>query len=194
VTRFFNAFRPLLSDFLSTIAFVIIFSSTQNIVLAVCVGMVIGVGQIAYLRIRARPIDAMQWLSLALVIVLGGATLLTSDPRFVMVKPTIGGMAIATVMLRRGWMARYLPPIVTENVAPSVITGFGYAWSVTIFALAFANLAIALLMTPSFWAWFTAFVPLSVQLGLFGLQYVVIRRLVVRGLRTRTPHETVATS
>ena len=57
-----------------------------------------------------RPIDAMQWLALGLVAVLGAATLITQNGRFIMAKPTAIHWAIGTVMLRRGWMARYLPP------------------------------------------------------------------------------------
>ena len=57
----------------------------------------------------------MQWMSLGLVVVLGGATMLTQSPRFMMIKPTIVHFAVATVMLRRGWMLRYLPEIVRKR-------------------------------------------------------------------------------
>ncbi len=58
----------------------------------------------------------MTYASLALVVVLGGATLLTKDPRFVLAKPSIGHFAIGAIMLRKGWMLRYLPPIVSETI------------------------------------------------------------------------------
>jgi Intracellular septation protein A len=54
-----------------------------------------------------RRVEPMQ------VVVLGGATMLTQSPRFIMVKPTIVHFAVAAVMLRRGWMLRYLPEIDT---------------------------------------------------------------------------------
>jgi intracellular septation protein A len=44
----------------------------------------------------------MQWASLGLVIVLGGATVLTGDPRFVMIKPTIAYLTVGAAMLQRG--------------------------------------------------------------------------------------------
>ena len=50
-------------------------------------------------------------MSLGLVVVLGGATMLTQNPRFMMVKPTIIHLAVAAVMLRPGWMIRYLPEV-----------------------------------------------------------------------------------
>ena len=74
----------------------------------------------------------MTWASLALVIVLGSATLLTHDPRFVLAKPAIGHFAIGAIMLKRGWMLRYLPPIVTETI-PEYVTFAGYAWAALMF-------------------------------------------------------------
>ncbi len=116
---------------------------------------------------------------------LGTATLVTRDPRFIMVKPSIGAFAIAAVMLRPNWMARYLPPIVTENVSPNLPLAWGYVWSAAIFALGVANLIVAFRFGPKTWAWFTASVPISVQLGLFLLQYAHLRLAVGRTLRAR---------
>jgi intracellular septation protein len=126
--------------------------------------MVTGLVQTAVLKWRGRRIDLMQWASVALAVVLGSATLLTHDARFIMMKLTIGAFAIATVMLRPNWMARHVPPAVTENIFPRTPLIWGYAWSVSIFALGLANLFVAFVHGPRIWAWFTAFVPISVQL------------------------------
>jgi intracellular septation protein len=67
----------------------------------------------------------MQWGSLALVIVLGGATITTRDGHFIMIKPSIIHFAVAAIMLRRGWMGRYLPRIATDNLPESIIVGAG---------------------------------------------------------------------
>ena len=55
--------------------------------LAVALGVALGVVQIGWMKLRRQPIDTMQWLSIGLVVVSGIATMLTSDPRFVMLKP-----------------------------------------------------------------------------------------------------------
>ncbi|MBI3676034.1 MAG: septation protein IspZ [Proteobacteria bacterium] len=180
----FQAFRPLLSDFLSTIVFAILYAATHDIYLAVGAGMAVGVAQIVIARVRKQKIDVMQWASLALVVVLGSATLITADPRFVMVKPSIGGVAIGSVMLRRGWQNRYLPPIVTENMSAAVLIAWGYIWAALIFALAAVNLVIAFMFT-SYWALYISFVPLSLQLGLFLIQYVTIRGAARKTIRAR---------
>ena len=48
--------------------------------------------------------------------------LLTDDPRFVMLKPTLIYCIVGTVMLKPGWMTRYLPPIAREITEKSVGT------------------------------------------------------------------------
>ncbi len=92
------------------------------------------IAQVIYARVKGKPLGFMTYASLALVIVLGSATLLTNDPRFVLAKPAIGHFAIGAIMLKRGWMLRYLPPIVTETI-PEYVTLAGYAWAALMFAL-----------------------------------------------------------
>ena len=178
-----RAFRPIASDFLSTIVFVIAYAITGSIIAGVASGIAIAFGQIGWLRWHRQRIDAMQWASLALVVVLGTATLLTRNPQFVMIKPTVGAFAIAAVMLRPNWMARYLPPIVLDNVSPRLPLVWGYIWALVIFALGAANLVVALRCDAKTWAWFTSVVPLGVQLSLFLLQYMMIRQAVIRRMR-----------
>ena len=96
----------------------------------------------------------MQWMSLGLVVVLSGATILTQSPRFVMLKPSIVHFAIAAVMLRRGWMIRYLPEIVLQNVPEPTIVAAGYAWAALLAVLGLSNLIIALHFDFVTWAWY----------------------------------------
>ena len=189
-----KAFKPLAADFLSTIIFIVAYEVTQNIVIATSVGIGTGFVQIAWLRFRGEKIEAMQWASLALVVVLGSATLLTRDPRFVMVKPSIGAFAIGCVMLKRGWQSRYLPDIVKQNATPFLLTAWGYIWSALYFALAAANLFIALQFGIKAWAAFNAFVPTAAMLVLFVIQYVTLRAAVIRTIRARAaaPQGTIA--
>ncbi|HEX3430360.1 MAG TPA: septation protein IspZ [Rhizomicrobium sp.] len=180
-----RAFRPIASDFLSTIIFIVAYNATGSLAAGVGAGIGTAVVQTAWLKWRGRKIETMQWASLALVLVLGSATLLTRNAHFIMVKPTIAAFAIAAVMLRPGWMARYLPAIVTENISPRLPLVWGYVWSAAVFALGLANLIVAFTFGPKTWAMYTAVVPLTVQLSLFLLQYVMIRHAVVQAIRSR---------
>jgi intracellular septation protein A len=182
---FVLALRPLLVDLLSTIVFAVLYAVTGNLTLGIALGMATGVGQIAFLKIRGLKIEIMQWASLGLVVVLGSASLLTQNPHFAMLKPTVAGIAIGCVMLNPGWQMRYFPQIVRDNVSPRELRAWGYIWAAMVFALAGANLYVAYELGRTAWAWFTSVVPMTAQLGLFAVQFVSIRQSVARNIRGR---------
>ena len=124
----------------------------------------------------------MQWMSLGLVIVLSGASILTQSPRFVMLKPSIAHFAVAAVMLRRGWMTRYLPEIARQNLPESVPVMAGYAWAGLMAGIGLANIAIALYADFATWAWFVSVGAVGAKIAAFLLQYAVFRILVRRNL------------
>ena len=86
----------------------------------------------------------MQWISLALVVVLSGATILFHRPRFIMFEPSIVRLSIAAVMLRRGWMRRYLSPIAQRRIGQPMMGKAGYAWAALLASIALANVFVAL--------------------------------------------------
>lgn len=172
-----DVFRRLVSDFLSTIVFLAIYLSTDNVILATAVAILGAIGQVVWSRIKGRALGYMTWASLGLVIVLGGATLLTHDPRFVLAKPAIGHVAIGFIMLKRGWMLRYLPAIVTETI-PEYVTVAGYAWAVLMFALAAGTVAVAMTGDMKLWAFYISVVLIGAKIVAFAVQYVAFRLLV----------------
>src|SRR5271155_4110356 len=101
--QLFDAGKLLLLDMASTFFFLILFLLTRNIALSVVLGMALGVAQIGWQLARNKPIDTMQWMSLFLVLGSGAATLITHDPRFVMVKPSVIYLIVGVVMLKPRW-------------------------------------------------------------------------------------------
>src|ERR1700746_169510 len=101
-----QALSQLVSAFLSALLFLAVYLALGEVVIAAAVAIAAALVQLGYHKISGRPIEPMQWLSLGLVIVLSGATMLTQSPRFVMLKPSIAHFAVAAFMLRRGWMSR----------------------------------------------------------------------------------------
>lgn len=182
---FLKVFRPILSDFLSTIAFLAVLVATDNVVLATSLGIAMGVGQFVWLRLRGAPIALMQVASVALVVVLGTATILTRDARFMMLKPSIASAAIATVMMQRGWQLRYFLPPVKEYIAERTLVLWGYAWAALYYVLSAANLYVAFIYGRHVWEAFTAIVPTAAPISLFVFQYVWLRRAVFRTIRAR---------
>jgi intracellular septation protein A len=177
-----DVFRRLGSDFLSTIVFLAIYLATDNVILATAVAIVGAIGQVIWSRIRGQTLGYMTWASLGLVIVLGGATLLTHDPRFVLAKPAIGHAAIGLIMLKRGWMLRYMPPIVSETI-PEYVVYAGYAWAALCFALAAGTIGVAMTGDMKLWAFYVTVVLIGAKIVAFAAQYVAFRVLVGNRLR-----------
>lgn len=149
--HFLTAARLLLLDLASTLVFLALFLLTHNTMLSVGLGIAFGVAQIGIQLIRRKPIDIMEWLSLFLVVAAGAATLITHDPRFVLIKPSVIYAIVGVVMLKPGWLNRYLPEI-ARTVVPDVAVVVGYAWASLMFVSAAVNAFVALTCEVATWA------------------------------------------
>jgi intracellular septation protein len=175
----FDSGKLLVFDLAATFVFLIAFLLSNSIPLSVALGIALGIAQIALEFARKRPIGIMQWMSLFLVVCFGGITLLTSDPRFVMIKPSLIYTVVGVVMLKPGWMNRYLPPFAIE-VIPDVIRVFGFIWSGLMFFSAGLNLIVALNFSVVTWASFMSVYGIFSKLGLFLTQYGTMRYAAFR--------------
>jgi intracellular septation protein len=172
------AARPLISDFFPTIVFAVLVALKVDVRIATGAAVAVGVAQVTIQKLRGQAVELLQWASIGLVVVFGAVSVLTNDPRFLMAKPSIIYLAIAVVMLKRGWMVRYLPPIAGEHGKPLMIA-WGYVWAGLMALTAAANLAVAV-AEPSWWPAFIAVVPLASKVALFAVQYLSVRIVVRR--------------
>ena len=78
----------LLIDFFPIILFFVAFK-VWGIYAATGVAIVATIAQIAYLRIKTGKIEPMQWVSLGVIVLFGGATLLAHNEDFIKWKPTV---------------------------------------------------------------------------------------------------------
>jgi intracellular septation protein A len=181
----FVAFRQLAVDILCGWLFLAVFLITNSIYLATAAGLVTGVLQVIWMLARRQKIDPMQWMAMALVVGLGGATIWTHDPRFVVFKPSIFEGCLAAMMLRPGWMARYVPPQVGDLLPRVLMVFWGYMWSFSWFALAASNLLIERIYGLRAWAIWTNFSPMVLAAWLIGAGIVVFPPVVRRAARAR---------
>jgi intracellular septation protein len=177
-----NVFAKLATDFLSTIVFLAVVLISGSVLLATGVAIASAVAQVVYAHFKREHLGFMTYASLALVVVLGGATLLTNDPRFVLAKPAIAHFAIGAIMLKRGWMLRYMPPIVAETI-PEYVTSAGYGWAALMFVLGCGTIAIATTGDVKLWAFYVSVVLLGAKIVAFAVQYVAFRVLVTNRIR-----------
>jgi intracellular septation protein A len=177
-----SVFAKLGTDFLSTIVFLVVYLVTGDVLLATLVAIAGAIAQVIYARIKGQTLDFMTYASLALVIVLGSATLLTKDPRFVLAKPSIAHFAIGAIMLRKNWMLRYSPEIVRDNI-PHLVTAAGYAWAALMFALGLGTIAVAMTGDIKLWAFYVSVVAVGAKIAAFAIQYAVFRVVIMRKLR-----------
>ncbi len=174
MTNLLRSARLLVSDLASTLLFLAVLLITRDLILAVVLGVVLGVAQIGWLMARRKPVDTMQWLSIGLVVASGAATLLTKDPRFVMLKPTVIYCIVGAYMLRPGWMNRYLPPIAIE-IVPDLAYIFGFVWAALMFASAALNIGLALTLDPVSWSAAMSAWGIASKITLFLIQYATMR-------------------
>jgi intracellular septation protein A len=170
----FEAGKLLLLDMAATLFFLVLYLLTHNVALSVLLGMALGTTLIGWQLAQRKPIDAMQWMSLFLVLGAGTVTLITDDPRFIMIKPSVIYIIVGVAMLKRGWMNRYLPPIAIEMVADIAVI-LGYAWSGLMFASAALNLIVALNFSIVAWSVTMSIYGIVSKVAMFVIGYAVMR-------------------
>lgn len=181
------AIGPMLFDSLGILVFAVLLVAGAGIVPATIAGTVVALGVVGYELARGKKVAALQWISLASVLFTAAATLFTGDPRFVMAKPTIVYLIVGSVMLRKGWLNRYIPPEQLAIVG-DVMDRFGMIWAALMFTSAGLNLVIALFFT-SWWPLFIGIFPLASKFGLFAIHIAVVHLITQSRLRRRAGGE-----
>lgn len=170
--------RVVFGDLSGTLVFALLLALGVPVLIATAAGIVVAAGGVGLSIARRKPVGALQWLSLVLVLLSGAATLATSDPRYVMAKPSVIAAVVGLFMLRPGWLARYIPAE-TERYIADVTWLFGFAWAGLMFLTAALNLLVVL-RYPDHWLAFLATFPALSKLLLFtvhgGVSIVVARR------------------
>jgi intracellular septation protein A len=172
IKRLVRAAIPIAFDALGMLFFAALLALHVSVAVAAAIGVVIACAVVGWDIARGRRVPALQWMTLAIMLVSAGATLFTGNPRFVMVKPTIIYSAIGVAMLQRGWMVRYVDPEQVDYIR-DLMVGSGYIWAALMFLTAGANLIIALAYT-AWWPFFIGLFPLASKLSLFVANFAVV--------------------
>jgi intracellular septation protein len=136
-------------------------ASQAPILIATAVAIVATFAQIAWVWIRHRKVDAMLWVSLAIITVFGGATLFFHNPTFIKWKPTAlywlfsGTLLISDLVLGRNLIRKMLEGQVRlpEPVWPRL----NFAWAAFFACMGGLNLYVAYNFSEEAWVNFKLF-------------------------------------
>jgi intracellular septation protein A len=101
-----------------------------------------------------------------------------------MVKPSVIYTIVGIVMLKPGWMNRYLPPVAIE-IIPDIAVIFGYVWAALMFFSAALNLVVALNFSVVTWSEFMSIYGLVSKAALFLIGYATMRTIGRRRYRAQ---------
>lgn len=149
-----------LSDLFPVLLFFGTYWFSRDMFIATSVAIAATVLQVAIAWLRHRKVETMQWVSLGLIVVLGGATLLLHDKHFIMWKPTVLYWVMGTGLLVGELAGKNgIRTLVGQQLElPSAVwRKLNYAW-VAFFALMGAlNLFVAYYFSEDTWVNFKLF-------------------------------------
>ncbi|MDR2032191.1 MAG: septation protein A [Azoarcus sp.] len=131
------------------------------ILIATATAIVATVLQIAAVWLKTRKVGSMLWISLALIGVLGGATLFFRDPAFIKWKPTVlywlfGAALIGSnLFFRRNLIRNMLEAQI--RLPDPVWRRLNWSWALFFVALGLLNLYVAYGFEPTIWVNFKIF-------------------------------------
>ena len=140
------------------------------------VAIVATIIQIAWVWFRHRKVDTMLWVSLALVVVFGGATLIFKNPVFIKWKPTVlyWLFAVTLVISQLFLNKNIIRAMMQKQVEMPEIawTRLNYSWAAFFAIMGIANIYVAYNFSEAIW----------VDFKLFGFMGLMLAFVLIQGL------------
>ena len=131
------------------------------ILLATAVAIIATVAQIGYLLLRGRKVDGMLWVSLAIIVVFGGATIYFHNEAFIKWKPTVLYWVFALVLVgAQITMGKNLIRLMMKaqiDLPDPIWNRVNMAWAAFFAAMGIINLYVAFNFSTSTWVNFKLF-------------------------------------
>jgi intracellular septation protein len=138
--------------------------------------------QVGWLKLRRRPVEPMLWVSLALIVVFGGATLVLRDETFIKWKPTVlywlfGAVLAGSDLLFRKNLIRAMLGAQVQLPEP-VWTRLNWSWVIFFVLMGVANLYVAFNFATDLWVNFKLFGGMGLMLAFVIGQALFLSRYV----------------
>ncbi|WP_372739228.1 septation protein A [Neptunomonas sp.] len=166
----------LLLDFFPIIIFFGVYKYTGDIIMATAILIPATLLQILYTWIKEHRIEKMQFVTLVLVIIMGGATVIFQDKTFIQWKPTVVNWLFGAAFLGSHFIGAktIIERIMSANIdlPQHVWKTLNFAWVFFFLLMGVINLIVAYNFSEETWVNFKLF-------GMLGLTVVFI---VIQGL------------
>ena len=166
-----------LFDLFPVILFFVAFK-VYDIFVATAVAIVAAIAQIGWLWFRNRRVDKMMWSNLAIIVLFGGATLISQDETFIKWKPTVLYWLIATVLLVSNFIFRknlIQAMLEKQMILPPVIWNkLNLSWVGFFVSMGCINLYVAFSFPVDTWVTFKLFGATGLMLVFIILQVMML--------------------
>lgn len=156
-----------------------------GIYIATAVAIVATVAQIAWVCYRHRKIDNIQWVTLGVIVVFGGATLLLHDETFIKWKPTVlywlfgAALLVAEFGFRKNLIKAMMGKQIT--LADSIWRWLLMSWIGFFVMMGVLNLYVAFNFSTDAWVNFKLFGGTGLMLAFVVLQALFLAKYVDSG-------------
>jgi intracellular septation protein len=159
--------------------FFVVFKA-YGIYAATAIAIAATVVQIAWMRYKNGKVDTMQWVSLGVIVVFGGATLVTQDETFIKWKPSVlywlmsATLWVGYFVFKRNFIQSLMG---AQIELPQDIWGrLLHAWALFFTLMGFINLWVAYNFDTDTWVSYKLFGGLGLMLVFVLLQGVFLSR------------------
>ncbi len=150
----------MLADLFPVLLFFIAYQ-LFDIYVATQVAILAAIIQVTYQKLRYGKVEGIQWVTLGLLVVFGGLTLLLRDPTFIKWKPTVVNWLFAAAFLASQiFMERSLLQRMMDHAVTLPASGWSrlnVAWIAFFFAMGVLNLYVAYNYPEEIWVNFKLF-------------------------------------
>jgi intracellular septation protein len=167
-----------LTDLLPILLFFILYK-IAGIYAATWGAIVAATGQFLYYKIRYKRVEPMVTITMILIIILGGATLLFHNELFIKWKPTAIDWAFALAFLGSQWTAKPLMQRMLEKTIQLPKSTWGtlnIGWAIFFSVMGAVNIYVAYHYNTDTWVNFKVFGTLGLTIAFVVLQSIYISR------------------
>lgn len=172
----------LLFDLFPVILFFAVFK-TYGVFAATATAIVATFAQVAWVKYRHGKVDTMLWVSLGIITVFGGATLLLHDETFIKWKPTVlywffsAALLFSPIFFKKNLMRALLQD---KMALPDQVWHYlNLSWSAFFALLGLVNLYVAFNYSTDAWVNFKLFGATSIMIVFILAQAAMLSKYVV---------------